>query len=60
VENYLPATMIIDRLEFLTDSPLSTKLETKYRISSRMKKRLIIDCIPSEIGELQIKGLEDF
>ncbi len=52
--------MIIDRLEFLTDSPLSTKLETKYRISSRMKKRLIIDCIPSEIGELQIKGLEDF
>jgi len=52
--------MIIDQLEFLTDNQLFTKLETKYRIPARMKKRLFVDCIPKEIGQLRIQGFEDF
>ncbi len=60
VENYLPSMMTIDQLEFLTDNQLLTKLETKYRIAARMKKRLIIDCIPKEVGELRIQGLGRF
>ncbi|CAF4348116.1 unnamed protein product, partial [Adineta steineri] len=32
VENYLPSTMFIDQLEFITENQLFTKLETKYRI----------------------------
>ena len=56
VENYLPSNMVIDQLEFLTDGQLRTKLETKYRINARTKKRLIIDCVPKEIGQLRIQG----
>lgn len=57
VENYLPATMMIDQLEFITDNQLYTNLETKYRIPSRTTKRLIVDCIPKEIGHLRVQGL---
>lgn len=57
VENYLPATMVIDQLEFLSDNQLSTKLETKYRVGARMKKRLVVDCIPKEVGQLRVQGL---
>jgi hypothetical protein len=56
VENYLPAIMIIDQLEFLSENQLFTKLDTKYKISSRTTKRLLIDCIPKEIGQLRIQG----
>jgi hypothetical protein len=49
--------MVINQLEFLTDNQLLTKLETKYKIPSRTTKRLVIDCIPKEIGQLRIQGL---
>ncbi len=60
VENYLPATMSIDQLEFLTENPnqLFTKLDTKYQISSRTTKRLTIDCIPKETGQIRIQGFD--
>ncbi|CAF4047386.1 unnamed protein product, partial [Adineta steineri] len=57
VENYLPSTMFIDQLEFITENQLFTKLETKYRIPSRTTKRLLIDCIPKESGQYRIQGL---
>ncbi|CAF0721845.1 unnamed protein product [Rotaria sp. Silwood1] len=57
VENYLPETMFIDQLEFITEIELFTKLDTKYHIPSRTTKCLLIDCIPKEIGQLRIQGL---
>mgnify|MGYP006973168547 CR=1 FL=1 len=56
VDNYLPSTMIISRLELITDKQLETKLDVKYKILARKTKRLIIDCIPRESGLLQIQG----
>ena len=57
VENYLPSNMVIDQLEFLADNQVLTNVETKYRINARMKKRLVIDCTPKEVGQLRIQGL---
>ncbi|CAF0754356.1 unnamed protein product [Rotaria sordida] len=57
VENYLPETMFIDQLEFITEIELFTKLDRKYRIPSRTTKCLLIDCIPKETGQLRIQGL---
>jgi hypothetical protein len=57
VDNYLPATMVIDQLEFITEHQLFTKLDTKYRVAPRTTKRLLIDCVPKETGQLQIQGL---
>lgn len=57
VENYLPSNMVIDQLEFLADNQILTNLETKYRINARMKKRLVIDCTPKDVGQLRIQGL---
>ncbi|CAF2358097.1 unnamed protein product [Rotaria sp. Silwood2] len=57
VENYLPETMFIDQLEFITENELFTKLDTKYCIPSRTTKCLLIDCIPKEPGQLRIQGL---
>jgi len=50
--------MIIDQLEFLCENQLFTKLDTKYKIGSRTTKRLLIDCIPKEIGQLRIQGFD--
>jgi len=52
--------MSIDQLEFLTEIPnqLFTKLDTKYQISSRTTKRLTIDCIPKETGQIRIQGFD--
>ncbi|CAF2042514.1 unnamed protein product [Rotaria magnacalcarata] len=57
VENYLPAAMIIDRLDFITENELLTTLDTTYRIPPRTTKCLSIDCIPKEVGQLRILGL---
>lgn len=57
VENYLPATMTIDKLEFITDNQLITKLDQKYRIPARTTQRLLYDCTPNEVGPLRIQGL---
>jgi hypothetical protein len=57
VDNYLPATMVIDQLEFITEHQLFTKLDTKYRIQPRTSKSLLIDCIPKETGQCRIQGL---
>ncbi len=58
VENYLPARIIINQLEFLTENQLVTNLDTKYEIPSRTTERLVIDCIPKEIGQLRIEGFD--
>jgi hypothetical protein len=50
--------MIIEQLEFITDNQLLTKFDTKYQIPSRTTKRLVIDCIPKEIGQLGIQGFD--
>ncbi|CAF3328118.1 unnamed protein product [Rotaria socialis] len=57
VENYLPAVMIIDQLDFITENELLTTLDTTYRIPPRTTKCLSIDCIPKEVGQLRILGL---
>ncbi|CAF0978718.1 unnamed protein product [Adineta ricciae] len=57
VENYLPSTMYITQLEFITDHQLTTKPDGKYRIPSRTTKRLVIVCIPKETGSYRIQGL---
>ena len=56
VDNYLPSTINIDQLEFITDNALMTNRESTYRVPPQTTMRLLIDCTPKETGQLQIQG----
>jgi hypothetical protein len=56
VENYLPAVMVIDQLDFVSDKQLETKHETKYQIPARTTKRIVIDCVPKDHGSFRVEG----
>ena len=56
VNNYLPETMFLDQLEFITEGNLFTRPDTIHSIPSRTTKRLLIDCIPKEADQIRIQG----